>query len=277
MVPCLDMANHSAGPTAYYEENSKDEVVLLLRPGVSVTSGDEISISYGESKSAAEMLFSYGFIDEGSAIEELVLPMEPLPGDPLAKAKAFIFSDPPTVQICRKEGQVEWTSPFVYLMCLNEEDGLEFRVLQDKEGNQQLRLFWQEADVTGLAKEFETLVRDHPFQAVFKLRVVTVIQERLLAHLDRMLSAMSLDQPSSTEFSALRAECLRGASLLRDIETRLLESAVEYMEREVSLHSQSSQILVPNTSCHLDDGSQLAEHTNGNARSCGNGRHLPYA
>ncbi len=34
MVPCLDMVNHSAKPTAYYEENAKDEVALLLRPGV---------------------------------------------------------------------------------------------------------------------------------------------------------------------------------------------------------------------------------------------------
>jgi len=59
MVPCLDMANHSSVPNAYYEETSDNSVALLLRPDVKVEVGAEITISYGTSKTPAEMLFSY--------------------------------------------------------------------------------------------------------------------------------------------------------------------------------------------------------------------------
>ncbi len=97
MVPCLDMVNHSPAPNAYYEENDKDEVVLLLRPNCDgPQSGDEIAISYGDQKSPAELLFSYGFIDLGSTLQGLVLPLEPFPDDPLAKAKLHAFGAPPT-------------------------------------------------------------------------------------------------------------------------------------------------------------------------------------
>lgn len=77
LVPCIDMVNHSTDANAYYEENDDDDVVLLLRPGGSVEEGDEVNISYGSEKPAAEMLFSYGFIDSSSAARSLRLPLQP--------------------------------------------------------------------------------------------------------------------------------------------------------------------------------------------------------
>jgi hypothetical protein len=236
MVPCLDMINHSATPSAYYEENSKDEVVLLPRPGIPIPRGDEITISYGDAKSAAEMLFSYGFIDAQSTADSLVLPLSPFPDDPLAKAKLVAFGQAPKIHVAREggsapEGPIRWASDFAYLMCVNEEDGLEFRVLQQTDGARQLRVFWQDADVTDRTSDFESLIRTHPLSAIIRLRVVTVVQEALGAQLERLQSSTP---PDAAPSSLQREACFRAALTLREIETDILERAIEALEEEVS-------------------------------------------
>lgn len=238
MVPGLDMVNHSAKPTAYFDEDDRDDVVLLLRLDSGARCGEEINISYGETKSAAEMLFSYGFVDPDSASEELVLRLEIPSDDPLGRAKLHISESVPSVKLFRTDGKLGWESPFAYLMCLNEEDGLDFRVLQDTDGNQQLRLFWQEQDVTGRSSEFEALIRDHPLSSVFKLRVVVVLQELVTAQLARLeRSEFSHDQLQPLRAAGLvREECILAVEALRVVETSLLESAVEALETEVRNH-----------------------------------------
>ncbi|KAH6630900.1 hypothetical protein B0J18DRAFT_115642 [Chaetomium sp. MPI-SDFR-AT-0129] len=295
MVPCIDMINHAAEPSAYYEENAQDEVVLLPRPGVAVAQGSEITISYGAGKSAAEMLFSYGFIDPSSTTDSLVLPLAPFPDDPLAKAKLVAFGQAPQIHVARgpppsqgigraendeQQGQrqeedgdsdIHWTSPFAYLMCLNEEDGLEFRILQQTDGAQQLCVFWQDEDVTERTGEFEALVRQHPLAAVFRLRVVAVVQEALQTQLERLgetettASAFSMgleNSSASTSISTpvagvadnvaadptraaarggggggvvgsqLRTECVRAAAALRELEMNILEGCIGKLENE---------------------------------------------
>lgn len=232
MVPCIDMINHSASPSAYYEENSKDEVALLPRPGVSLSKGAEITISYGDSKSAAEMLFSYGFIDPQSTADSLVLPLRPFPDDPLAKAKLVAFGQAPKIHVAREpDGPVRWHSAFAYLMCINEEDGLDFHTLEQTSGRRDLCVVWQGEDVTGQAGDFETLIRTHPYAGVLRLRVVMTVQGRLEEQLERLQA----DIPSSSEEpSSLRKECLNSAMLLRQAETKLLEDAIEALDEEVS-------------------------------------------
>ncbi|KAL1840039.1 hypothetical protein VTJ49DRAFT_910 [Mycothermus thermophilus] len=237
LVPCLDMANHSASPTAYYDENLKDEVVLVPRPGVRLSKGDEVTISYGETKSAAEMLFSYGFVDpEATTGESLVLPLNPFPDDPLAKAKLVAFGQPPRIHVARDGdvnaggGPVRWASAFAYFMCVNEEDGLEFRVLQERDGGRQLRVFWQGADVTDRTSDFEALTGEHSLAAIFRLRVVVTVQETLRAQLERLEA--TAPQDPTTPSAAQREECFRSAMALRSIDTKLLEHAVEALEDE---------------------------------------------
>lgn len=234
MVPALDMVNHSHEPTAYYEEDRNDDIVLLLRPSRGVSRGDEVTISYGEAKPAAEMLFSYGFIDKDSNAQGLTLPLEAFPDDPLAKAKLHIFKAPATLKLSRTDGKLEWESPFAYLLCLNEEDGLEFKLLQDSAGERQLRLFWQNEDVTERAGAFETLILDHPLCAVFKLRVVAILHELVSTQLAQLRPGISHDQLASLLAAGLlRAECAQTAGLLREIEASLLEDAAEVLENEV--------------------------------------------
>jgi hypothetical protein len=245
MVPYLDMVNHSSEPTAYYDEDINDDVVLLLRPGMSIGKGEEITISYGSDKPAAEMLFSYGFLksmEEKERSGSLVLPFEPNADDPLARAKLVVFGEPPRVHVLvDREGAATWECPFAYLSFINEEDGLAFRVLQDVEGNRELRVFWLEEDVTDRANDFEAVIRDHPIYALVRLRAVTILQGCLQQQLEQLQSRAYYDTLSSDP--AVREYCKVAAAALREIESVILEKAVEAMETEVGSTRRQTDLL----------------------------------
>ncbi|RYP64502.1 hypothetical protein DL769_006640 [Monosporascus sp. CRB-8-3] len=228
LVPCLDLVNHSHQHTAYFEENNDGQVLLLLRNGAHISPGAEITINYGHKKSAAEMLFSYGFIDPHSTTKSISLPLELIDDDPLIKAKLHVFGATPTLEINEDDGAPRWSAPFVYLMCLNEEDGLEFRILQETDGSRHLRMFWQERDVTDAPGTFKDLIKGHDLQQVFELRAVTVICEMVQQQLER-LSARGGD---ASIFESVRAETMQAANQLRNIETDLLKRALQVLENE---------------------------------------------
>ncbi|CAN8105700.1 unnamed protein product [Discula destructiva] len=227
LVPCLDMANHSTTANAYYEETSEGEVVLLLRPESEVDKEEEITISYGSDKPAAEMLFSYGFLDPSPAARSLILPLGPMPDDPLGKAKVHIFTGPPSVQIKEVDNRVEWTSPFAYISCLNEEDGLNFKLLQDINGDTELRMFWQDEDVTGQEDAFETLVSGHELCDVFRLRVNMLVSQRIQEQLERLheTADTAVEQENQKSNAA-------NAQELRRIEKDVLERTLSSLEHQ---------------------------------------------
>lgn len=244
MVPCLDMANHSFNANAYYEQNSDDSVALLLRPDIKLEEGAEVTISYGTSKSAAEMLFSYGFIDEQSDTNTIVLPLEPFEDDPLGKAKHAAFAGRPVVRISLVDGKIEWDSPFLYLMCLNEEDGLDFKVLQQNDGSRsQLRVFWQGADVTEQTTSFETLVSHHELEDVFKLRVVALLHDRIRQQLERLYESEDAVQSLAL---IVDERCQSAALQLRKAEAGVLEEAFTAVEMQVS--SRKGDVLITDRS-----------------------------
>ncbi|OAQ97448.1 hypothetical protein LLEC1_01816 [Akanthomyces lecanii] len=266
MVPALDMVNHSAaGATAYYEEEMSGDVSLRIRPGVNVAAGEEINISYGDSKSAAEMLFSYGFIDPDDKTRQLTLHLESFPDDPLGLAKRRVFGGAPVVTLRQTEGGSGgsgrlWDSGFVHLMCLNEEDGLDFRILQDDAGDRQLRVFWQEVDATERAGDFETLLKDHPLQALFHLRAVSVVQERAASQLEKLKTA-----PSGEQLQPLIAEDIIDqhhvdlVSTLKDIERAVLEAVVVELEVEKSRLVNHETVMAYFESME-DDQNELAQN-----------------
>lgn len=235
LVPCIDMANHAAAANAYYEETTDGDVVLLLREGSAVRKGEEITISYGSDKSAAEMLFSYGFLDaSSSALQSLTLPLSPLPDDPLGMAKMHIHASAQYVQLKTAfGGMVEWTSPFAYLVCLNEEDGLEFKVRQSSDGERELRVFWQEEDVTDKAREFEALAGNHELGDVFRLRVNMLISQRLQEQLDRLSYTDSAETGEVQRRESL-SFCAANCRELKRIETAILDSGLAALGEQVS-------------------------------------------
>lgn len=234
MIPCIDMVNHSSKANSYYEP-SASSVALLLRPDVKLGIGEEITISYGTAKSKAEMLFSYGFIEEGSTAKGMTLTLEPAPEDPLGKAKAAAFAKPPIIQIVEDQGGSHWDSPFIYFMCLNEEDGLEFRVLQQTDGSRgQLKVFWQGLDVTNSTDNFESHIADHELKDVFKLRAVALLQDRIRQQLERLFeSGEMVGSLAETNFVAPQRQ--RNALQLRQSEIVILEKLFAVLDMQVSV------------------------------------------
>ncbi|KAI1177207.1 hypothetical protein F4777DRAFT_219399 [Nemania sp. FL0916] len=229
MVPCLDLVNHSNPATAYFEENTQDEVVLLLRDGANLLEKHEVTIDYGHDKSPAEMLFSYGFVDPTSPARRIVLPLESMDDDPLAKAKLYVFGSAPTLKILDSEtGVPEWDAPFVHLMCLNDEDGLNFQILQETDGSQHLRMFWQGLDVTEKAEDMETLIKRHELCQVFRLRAVTVVSGMI----QRQLQALAAYDRNSGLAGDERPHIVQAASLLRDAEKDLFERTFQLLDNE---------------------------------------------
>ena len=237
MVPGLDMLNHSDTPTSLYEQEGAGDVVLLSRPNANFVHGQELTISYGEAKSAAEMLFSYGFISRLGPAREMTVPLEPDSDDPLGKAKFRIFNGPPTVKLtCGPDGSTKWRSPFLYLQILNEEDGLDFRLLQGTAGEQELRMFWQGEDITGRSDEMEVLAHGHEMQEIFQLRAVVKLEQMLGEQLFIIECGPSLaDLEPLIASNLLRQECATSATALRSAESRLLADALRELEAEASV------------------------------------------
>ena len=247
LVPVLDMANHSPAPTARYDESADHEATLVLRHDASIAPSDEVTITYGQDKSAAEILFSYGFIDTEGSRRHLALPVPLLEDDPLLRAKLYSFGKPPMAEVWLDgEGKPAWKSPFAFFLCLNEEDGLEFRTLQEVGGARLLRVFWQEEDVTDRVGDFEELVKGHPMAALFRLRVVTVVEELAGTHLSHMkaVSSAEEDEMDRESHAELRRECAVLAGALRDVESAILEAVLMGLQEEVSaaVFSRSSFI-----------------------------------
>lgn len=230
MVACLDLANHSREAVAYFEETKSDEIALLLQKGSVVPAKGEITINYGQNKSAAEMLFSYGFVEPDTPARSLVLPLKTMDDDPLTKAKLHVFGAAPTLRIEDTEDRApKWSAPFVYLMCLNEEDGIRFGLLQQTDGTRHLKLYWQDEDVTEKAGDFENLIDGHDLQPIIQLRVVIVLLEQLQQQTETLEAPFT----SSTEPGIVRAELLESILRLRNVELDLMQRALQALEKQV--------------------------------------------
>ncbi|KFY05452.1 hypothetical protein V492_08537 [Pseudogymnoascus sp. VKM F-4246] len=243
MVPFLDMANHSAKANSQYEQDNDDEVLLQVKPGQQIEKGEELTIDYGSTKSAAEMLFSYGFIDDLSSVHSMVLHISPSADDPLGKAKARIHGKPLTLHISASDDSLELTCPFVYIMCVNEDDGLDFKVLLENDGTLgQMRAFWKSTDITDSISNFEDIITADPLADVFLLRAKVLLRYIVDGQLDRLSdsehAANELD-PNQETLSVGDKGIPEAASKLRVIEAELLSKSLELLEAEINTLSTS--------------------------------------
>ena len=232
MVPIIDMINHSAKPTAYYDTTEEGDVVLLLKADAKVRQGDEITISYGRDKSPAEMLFSYGFVDRAANAVSLVLPIFPEDDDPLAPLKASVYCGLPVITISRDEaGVVSWRCPFAWLSCVNEEDGLKFAAQRLQDDSMKLALFWQGENQTDRVMSFREILSLHEAFPVFELRVLQILkgatQEFLNKRLDLVESRGQANPKSQRSY-------ISAALFLQTVEFKLLTDMVKLVHDQVS-------------------------------------------
>ncbi|CUS14122.1 unnamed protein product [Tuber aestivum] len=233
MVPVLDFANHSYEASSYYSVDEDSDVVLLPREAKSgtLTDGEEITINYGREKSAAEMVFSYGFLESTrDTALWLVLDLQGLPDDPLGFAKQAIVKSAPTLGIYDMGHTVEWTSHFIWLMCINEEDGLSFRLLQETTGERHLQVLWDLKDVEDITKLVD-LLEESSLWPVYQLRATALVKDRVETQLAQLMgSEEEIVWITDQESFNIGSQELHVATKLRTLERALLEKAVEVLE-----------------------------------------------
>lgn len=160
IVPLLDMANHSSTPTVRWAVEGRAITLLPTEDFIAAWDNKnpiELEINYGD-RSAAEWLYSYGFIPTHYT-SEMRFEIEQDPADPLGDVKHKTWGEIPFVTL----RELEYDAPFLWLMCLDEDDGLECMPE---------RVSFEGTSVEHDLKD--TLIH-HDRYPIFHLRVVTVV------------------------------------------------------------------------------------------------------
>ncbi|KAF2238054.1 SET domain-containing protein [Viridothelium virens] len=245
MVAGIDMANHASGEMtgALYETDSNGDAILLLLDQKHIGPGDEVTITYGDKKGACEMLFSYGFIEDSmTSAREMFLDLEIPDDDPLKRAKNAIATTAPGFRLYEDHNATSWESDYVWLICVNEEDGLRFQIVQSIDGDQELQISWQGKEIDDIQLLRPQLLEDARWD-IFQLRAVTVIQSRVESQL---LSLSETDDKAISttygENTSIRPKAYSDALKLRSLERKLLEQAYENFEQQKSQLLQSDTV-----------------------------------
>lgn len=236
MAPCIDMANHESGEMtkAIYEVDSDGNALFLLRDGQTVEDGGQVSITYGDKKGACELLFSYGFIEHGMVnAKEMFLDLSIPDDDPLKRAKNAVSKTPPGVKLVQRLDKVEWESDYIWLICVNEEDGLDFAVQETTTGERELKAFWKDQEIASM-DNFEDLLRKDEHWPIFQLRACSIIRERMEVSLQLMVEAHNeQEELAETEGNNIRERPRQLVAQLRELEGELLEAARQNCEETV--------------------------------------------
>ncbi|KAK3304985.1 uncharacterized protein B0T15DRAFT_433510 [Chaetomium strumarium] len=252
MVPCLDLANHSNENTAYFRQETQTEsVTLMIRREIisALCPGDEITISYGRDKPAAEMLFNYGFIPQdpnGSTTsveqsESLMISLDDTPSwthwardDPFLAAKLELFNDAPMLRLSvDREGVASWSCSFVYILCVGEEDGFEFKKAQGEDGRSGWTLLWHGKEISRMAGMLGLwLNAQGELSGVVQGRLVSVLSGVVADQLKKM-RPLEVDAGVVKDGNhGIRPSVLRSVIQLRKVETRILERCLQALEEE---------------------------------------------
>jgi hypothetical protein len=187
------------------------------------------------------MIFSYGFIENTmTSAKELFLDLHPSEDDPLGMAKARVSTAAPGVKLSEKAldahntTAVEWYSDFVWLICVNEEDGLDFRVLQSNDGGRELKTYWKDEELKDTSAIRDLLQQD-PLWEVYQLRAVVLVQQRIEEQLQVLYETSNDERFQHEDDHAIRTGPRKLALKLRDLESKLLEKAYASLDNEVGL------------------------------------------
>ncbi|MCJ1250822.1 hypothetical protein MMC30_008050 [Trapelia coarctata] len=257
LVPVIDMANHASGAAtnAHYDTDSNGNAVLILWGGKSPKDGEEIVITYGDDKGACEMLFSYGFIDPNlSDARTMFLDIGIPPDDPLAAAKTAAFDAPPGFRLfidpasSAWETKVAWYGPFVWLQCINEEDGLTIKLAQLRNGDTELKKFWKGREVKDIMALERALAADKMLD-VFRLRAYVSMNARINAQIKMLEETYNRFWGGDAGGFEGRSEVKGVVGRLGDLEGRLLRLAAEQFDGMIN-HLIGTRVVRK----YLDDG-----------------------
>ena len=179
------------------------------------------------------MLFSYGFIEAASRdAKSLFLDLSMPHDDPLWRAKLAVSSAVPGVRIFEAGGSTSWESDLIWLICTNEEDGLELRVRQTIDGAQELAVFWKENELEDTSS-LGNLLENEPLWPVYQLRAACLILDRVVSQLES-LEQGTRQVDGMEPFGNIREGPEAQALKLRELEYDLLTQSRRFLEGQVS-------------------------------------------
>ena len=242
MVPVIDLANHSSRSNVQYDVYANGDVCLKLKAGAVIEEGEELFLSYGDEKSASEMLFSYGFVEKTTLFEFLIghIPQSvKMPAMvPNQDAKLMCWCKGfgiPMMTIGGKKGNLELECPFVYFLLLEEKDGMEMNVIEGDAETHDFRALWQGMDITDKLDKLEIILKRNPLKEIFDIRAMFIYHALINHQMELMQEAEDFE--AQFDLDDLPAETQRihkAASELRAIESTLIDSAMDIVQDWVS-------------------------------------------
>ena len=187
------------------------------------------------------MIFSYGFLETGRTdANQLLLDLDIPDDDPLKLAKKVYCKQPPRLRLYTSptSSETAWDSGIVWWACVNEEDGLDFDVLQTTDGEKELRALWKGDDL-GDPNDLSNKLAADPLWDVIQLRAVVLILERLETQLlalratEKAISEIRREEEEDKLQATFRPEVFRMVSQLQRLEGELLERGIEDLTRKV--------------------------------------------
>lgn len=240
MVPIADMANHAHGPRVNSRtdvEHDTGDVRLVLNASQAVDADQEVTITYGEEKGACEMIFSYGFLDKNmTRAESIFLDMAAPEDDPLFLAKKHVFDCAPGFRLMGQVSSpdVTWTGPFVWLMCVNEEDGLAIEVVQQDDGTKKLKGSWKGRELRSVVDLEDALSADENWD-LFRLRAFSLVNQRVSEELDaRNHKSRARNEEDWWKSRDESSVAWKLSDQLRDLEEAMLQQARTDFDSNVS-------------------------------------------
>jgi hypothetical protein len=150
--------------------------------------------------------------------------------DPLRPAKVFVSTAAPGFRLFDEDNSIDWESDYIWLVVINEEDGLDFRVRQTVDGKREIQGFWKERELDDTSKLREYLQEDVAWD-VYQLRATVLLQSRVEAQMETIQAMQGLTQELtvrdvpwklSERLRSLELEMLQRAALALDIQVRTL-------------------------------------------------------
>lgn len=188
------------------------------------------------------MIFSYGFIEDGMTdARDVFLDLDVAEDDPLRLPKKHMAATAPGVRLYSHASGISWESSYIWLMCVNEEDGLDFAVAQRVDGQREVQAWWQGQQLEDLSG-LKSLLQATLLWEVYLLRAVVTLQGRVAKQLETLERAQRQTPDGSVASEsidgAVRDQPKKLARELRRLETGLLEEAYAYFEQQVSSSAQ---------------------------------------
>jgi len=176
------------------------------------------------------MIFSYGFIEDTMEnARDILLGLDIPDDDPLKRAKQTVATSAPGVRLIHSaEKGLVWESDFVWLVVINEEDGLQFHIAQTVDGGQELEVAFCDQPLQDITRLHDLLKKSSMWE-VYQLRAVSVIQDRVEAQLRALMSTEAEAMDDKPAAYSPKALALR----LRVLETEMLERFYGFLEDEV--------------------------------------------